>query len=256
MIRIEKNVYNKIYKLYQSSEAFFPLIAAVLQDRQDGVVYADDPTSPSQAYVEHAFGFAQIFGKTIDAFEQELEHYLLVGKHFNPGKIRLYTPCLPRFLSLPKYESLRSYRQRFFINWIHFKNDIINDDVTLCKVTEFNIDSIENNFGIIGRFWRTPDDFIRESNAVVVFYDGKPASICYSAAEVDHQVEIDVFTLPEYRNMGLAKIAVTNFIRKCLILSLCPLWDCFTNNSGSMTLCKSIGFVAPNAPYSFFTIDK
>ncbi|NOT12365.1 MAG: GNAT family N-acetyltransferase [Methylococcaceae bacterium] len=261
MIRLEKCRYQPIYSLYQSGESFFPLIAAVLLDEQDGVVYVDNPNSPSQAYVEHTFGFAQVFGKVTADFEQELARYLLADKCFNPCKIRLYTPHLPSFLALPEYESLCSYRQRFTINteerpYIQEIDPELEKDKTLTKVDASNISLIDDKFGVVSRFWRTPADFILKSNAVVVFYEGEPASLCYAAAEANHYVEIDVLTLPEYRNLGLAKLAVVNFVNQCFGLSLHPLWDCFTNNLGSMMLCKSVGFTAPKAPYPFFTINK
>ena len=261
MIKLEKNSYHTIYKIYQSSENFFPLIAAVLLDEQDGVVYVDNYASPSQAYVEHAFGFAQIFGKPVERFEQELERYLLLDKAFNPGKIRLYTPYLPGFLALPKHESLRSYRQRFTISTEDFSHAQGNTfepgtNFALGLVNASNISLIDNKFGVVSRFWRNSIDFIQRSNAVVVLHEGAPVSICYSAAEADQRVEIDVLTLPEYRNLGLAKVAVIDFVERCFSLSLRPLWDCFTNNSGSMMLCKSVGFVAAREPYPFFTINK
>lgn len=261
MIRLEKADYNQIYRQYRASEFFYPLIAAVLLDEQDGVVYVNHPTSPSQAYIEHAFGFSQIFGESSGSFEQELERYMLIDKRFNPNKIRLYTPCLPKFLSLPQHDSLRSYRQRFIISAEGFsnqqgKNHGLEKNLTLRRVDANNISLVDKRFGIVGRFWRSPADFIQRSNAVVVFCEGEPASICYSAAEADRRVEIDVLTLQEYRSLGLAKLAVREFVNRCFSLSLSPLWDCFTNNPGSMRLCKSVGFIAAQAPYPFFTINK
>lgn len=261
MIKLEKAGYNEIYKQYLTNDFFFPLIAAVLLSEQDGVVYVDNSTSPSQAYVEHAFGFSQVLGEFSRNFEQELERYLLIDKSFNPNKIRLYAPCLPKFLLMPQYDSLCSRRQRFTISSENYSCQQENryelkKNLTLSRVGLNNISLIDNKFGVISRFWRNSDDFIRRSNAVVVFCEGKPASICYSAAEADHRVEIDVFTLPEYRSLGLAKVAVMEFVSRCFKLSLRPLWDCFTNNSGSMMLCKSVGFIATQAPYPFFTINK
>jgi hypothetical protein len=240
---------------------FFPLIAAVLLDEQDGVVYADDPTSPSQAYVEHAFGFAQVFGKIVARFEQGLERYLLLDKFFKPNKIRLYAPYLPGFLALPKHEYMRSYRQRFTISAEGFSSaqgfgNELQSTTNLRGVDVNNIAFIDEKFGLVRRFWRSPPDFIQKSNAVVVLYEGVPASICYSAAEADRRAEIDVLTLPTHRNRGLAKIAVMHFVDRCFRRSVQPLWDCFTNNAGSMMLCNSVGFVAAKAPYPFYTINK
>jgi hypothetical protein len=260
MIKLNKSGYDYIYKMYLTNDFFFPLIAAVLLDDQDGVVYVDDPISPSQAYVEHAFGFAQVFGTSVTCFEQELARYWLTDKCFKPGKIRLYAPYLPGFLALPEYESLRSSRQRFTLDPADLVDERPNprpdNNLTFGGVDLSNISLIDNKFDVVGRFWKSQDDFIKKSNAVVVFKEGKPASICYAAAEADHRVEIDVLTLPEYRNMGLAKLAVTGFIKRCFSLSLSPLWDCFTNNPGSLMLCKSVGFLPYQPPYPFFTINK
>lgn len=261
MIRLEKENYDSLYKLYQSREFFFPLIGAVLLDEQDGAVYVDEQVNPSQAYVEHAFGFAQVFGAITEKFESELEKYLLADKQFVPKKVRLYGTYLPRFLNSPDLEFMRSYRQRFFIGVENFSAvqsicTEVNKDVDLYDVDIETVSMIEDKFGVAGRFWRSSKEFILKSNAVVISYKGEPASICYAAAEADQRVEIDVVTLPEFRNLGLAKRAVEEFVRRCFRLSLHPLWDCFTNNAGSMNLCKSVGFAAATAPYPFYTINK
>lgn len=185
----------------------------------------------------------------------------MIDKRFGPSKIRLYAPCVPEFLKFPAYESLCSYRQRFTINIddLSYQYGAENDQekqLSLGRVDANNISLIEKKFGVVGRFWRSPAEFIQRSNAIVAFYDNEPASICYSAAEADHCVEIDVVTLEEYRTLGLAKLAVTKFVNRCFGLSLRPLWDCFTNNLGSMKLCKSVGFAASQTPYPFFTIGK
>lgn len=261
MIKLDKESYNSIYKLYQLSERFFPLIAAVLLGEQDGVVYVDDYPSTSQAYVEHGFGFAQIFGKRVDSFEEDLESYLLLGKPFVPNKIRLYAPYIPSFLASPRQGAELSYRQRFkFPNGLiackQEFNGVTVDYIRSCSVNAENIFMIDKAFQVVSRFWRCPIDFIEKSNAVVVLYKGEPASICYSAAQADNFVEIDVLTVPAFRNLGLAKYAVIEFINRCLKLSLHPMWDCFTNNAGSMMLCKAVGFTPVSPPYHFFTIAR
>ena len=250
-----------VYRLYLSSEIFFPLIADVLLDEQDGVVYTDDPAHPTQAYVEHAFGFAQIFGKCVSDFERDLERYLLLDRCFSPQKVRLYAPYLPDFLTAPEHQAMRSYRQRFVIKPEGFSREShiereLEKSVSLHDVHEDNVSLIDETFGVVTRFWRNSTDFVRKSNATVVYYNGNPASICYAAAEADRRAEIDVLTLPEHRKLGLARLAVIEFVSRCFRTSLVPLWDCFTNNIGSMSLCKSVGFSAATAPYPFYTINR
>jgi hypothetical protein len=261
MIKLDRENYNIAYKLYQTNDIYFPLIAAVLLDYQDGSVYVDAYPSPSQVYVEHAFGFAQIFGKTVERFEEELERYMLIDKRFVPNKIRLFAKYVPGFLVLPRQEAELSCRQRFKLPCEHpvIKQQIESETlghVKSCSVTTENISMIDAAFQVVNRFWRCTDDFIEKSNAVVVFYKGEPASICYAAALTDSFAEIDVLTLPTQRNLGLGRFAVIDFINKCSNQSLHPTWDCFTNNSGSMMLCKSVGFIPASDPYHFFTIAK
>lgn len=261
MIELGKKSYGGLYQNYIVSDFFFPLIGAVLLDEQDGVVYVDNLSSPTQAYIEHAFGFAQIIGRPVAHFEQQLKKYLLDDKLFTPAKVRLYGSYVPDFLTDHDYDSLRSWRQRFSISG----NNIINQEalslamdshLTICDPDNNNIGDIDNAFGVVSRFWRNADDFIRQSNAVVILFDKQPVSICYSAATANHCAEIDVLTLQEYRGKGIGRLAVMHFIKQCFEQSIQPLWDCFTNNAGSMMLCKSAGFTAPREPYPLYTIAK
>ncbi len=256
MIKAEQSQYRDIHTIYCNNKFFFPLISAVLLNEQEGTVYVDDPISPKQVYVEHAFGFAQIFGQCVEEFEQQLESYFFTNKNFIPNKIRLYANYLPIFLNGEQYNPLRSYRQRFTVKEKNFCKQTIHYAVDARPVDVTNVDCIANQFGLVTRFWRNCTDFVQKSRAIVVYYEGKPASICYSAAEANGYIEIDVLTLPEYRNRGLAKLAVMNFVKRCFELSLTPLWDCFANNSASVRLSKSIGFRESNEPYPFFTINK
>ena len=109
---------------------------------------------------------------------------------------------------------------------------------------------------MMGRFWRTPDNFLRQSNAVLALIEGQAAALCYAAAVAGGRAEIDVLTVPVYRHAGLAKAVVRMFSQRCLEQNVLPLWDCFTNNAASMALCQSTGFVPLGDPYPFFTINR
>lgn len=261
MVKLDKADYPPLYDRYRRVENFFPLIGAVLLDEQDGTVFADRREEPRQFYVEHAFGFAQIFGETCPVFEAALERYLLVDKAFAAAKVRLYTPCLPAFLAGPAGESCKSLRQRFSLAVPESPEELLalldaGSPLTVGGADAGNVSEIERLFGVVGRFWRTPEDFIARANAVVALYQGQPACICYAAAAAERQMEIDVLTLPEFRNLGAGKFAVVHFMKSCFEQSLLPLWDCFANNTGSMQLAGAVGFVVDRPPYPFFTINR
>lgn len=249
------------HALYLKHEAFFPLIAAVLLNEQDGVVYANSEECPTQIYVEHAFGFAQVFGTPDPAFEQSLQRYLVVDKAFTSAKVRLYTPYCPSFLQASDCEGMRSWRQHFQLdptraNFAEAGAQQPVEDLTLVQADASHVDLIEGAFGVVNRFWRSPADFVNQSNAVMALVGGQPAALCYAAAVANGQAEIDVLTLPSYRHLGLAKAVVQLFNQRCHAQHVLPLWDCFTNNAGSMALCQSTGFVPLGDPYPFFTINR
>lgn len=261
MVPLPSSQYPAAGALYLDHNAYFPLIAAVLSGDQDGVVLADREENPTQIYVEHAFGFAQVFGASVPAFEHALQRYLLIDKAFSCAKVRLYTPHSPDFLRSPDCDGLRSWRQHFQLGTTRADTQANEPQVpvkglVLVPANADHLDLIEQAFGVVGRFWRNPVDFASRSNAVLALVDGQPAAICYAAAVAGGKAEIDVLTLPVYRHLGLAKAVVRLFNRRCFAQNLLPLWDCFTNNAASMALCQSLGFVPLGGSYAFFTINR
>lgn len=261
MVRLSAAQLPAAHALYLTHEAFFPLIAAVLLNEQDGVVLGNDEKRPTQVYVEHAFGFAQVFGTPDPAFEQSLQRYLLADKAFTCAKVRLYTPHCPSFLQASDCDGMRSWRQHFQLdptraNFSEAGAQQPVKDLTLVQADASHADLIESAFGVVSRFWRSPADFANKSNPVMALVGGQPAALCYAAAVANGKAEIDVLTLPDYRHLGLAKAVVQGFNQRCLEQQVLPLWDCFTNNAGSMALCQSTGFVPLGEAYPFFTINR
>jgi GNAT acetyltransferase len=257
VIRLSPAQYPAAHALYRSHGAAFPLIGAVLAGNQEGTVHADSAIDPAEVYVEHAFGFAQLFGAALPPFEEELRRHLLVEKAFSCPKVRLYTPAHPPFLAGDAGSALRSWRQHFRLRegWADTPPPL-PQGVTLVDVGPAHTARIEAAFGVVSRFWRSERDFADHSNAVLALVKGQPAALCYAAAIADGRAEIDVVTLPGHRKLGLARTVVAMFSQRCLAQSLLPLWDCFTNNDASMALCKASGFVPLGEPYPFYTIPR
>lgn len=62
---------------------------------------------------------------------------------------------------------------------------------------------------------------------------------------------MDIYTLEEYRGMGLAYCVGSEFIEFCLKNGIIPSWDCDVYNNSSITLATKLGFKAKNE-YSIF----
>lgn len=262
MCRLHRERYPQALSVYRSSEPFFPLVAAVLLDIQAGVVFTDHAERPTQFYVEHPFGFAQLFGEPNTRLEEALARYLLFEPRFHAPKVRLYGVYVPDFLKPNHPNSSVSTRQRFHPGTTYdtagnLLSDFVHDSqVELVNANSGNLAEIEERFRVVERFWRTPDDFIHHAVASIALYRGQMAAICYSAATADQKAEIDVITLPKYRRLGLGKAAAAAFVQSCQRLKIEPLWDCFTNNLPSMELARTMGYLPFGKPYSFYTINR
>jgi len=251
MFKLDKIIYEKVYTIYKKQDYFFPLIGAVLLNEQDGVVYGDCLLSPKRFYVEHAFGFAQIFGAKNDLFDSALRRYIVEDKNFIANKVRLYTPIEIDFAAL------RSERQRFVLGGIPAKSNRQPYKIMRLNLSDkVQLQEVESNFGIVRRFWRNSYDFSSKAQAIVAWDKSKPIGICYAAAVAEGQAEIDVLTALDYRHKGIGKQLVAAFNTNCIENKLQPVWDCFTNNTGSMALGISSGFKRVRPAYSFYTFAK
>lgn len=239
--------------IYERESHFFPLIAAVLADSQHGIALGDNADEPHSVYVEHSFGFAQIFGAISGSFAADLTRYLVTDKNFAIPKVRLYTPYL--LPALQECEAWRSWRRRFVLNqriFVRQCDAIACDDVE--PVTFANLDQVERVFGLVTRFWPNAESFLKRSGAQIAISQNEPVAICYAAAMENARAEIDVLTVAEQRGHGFGLQTVTAFVRQCFKNGVEPLWDCFTNNAGSLALARRAGFVPGDEPYQFYTI--
>lgn len=237
---------------YRAEPAFFPLIAAVLEGRQDGTVHVDDPANPRQAYVEHRFGFAQAFGEANPAFEAALDAYLTDRRDFGAEKVRLYTPLLPACLSAPAFQPMRSERQRYRLA----VPPAPPPGGAARPATMADAEELQARFGIVTRFWRSAADFTGGAHAQLVHREGRIAALCYAAATGGGRAEIDVLTDPDFRRQGLARQVVGAFIAACAEVGLEAVWDAFTNNLPSVRTALSLGFAPAGPAYAFFTIPR
>ena len=112
------------------------------------------------------------------------------------------------------------------------------------QISEADIASLKIfNLLLEKKFWSSISDFLTNGFGYCVYtHDGKPASICYSVCISNGLAEIDVATLPQFQQMGLAKIAVSEFVHHCLRHNIVANWDCFKENTASLSTASRIGF--------------
>jgi RimJ/RimL family protein N-acetyltransferase len=245
IFELNKNDFIKILPLYLKEEIIFPLILAVIEQKQPGWVFVDNPTHPASMMVVTKFGFMQFAGT--EGFGDSITKLFESPKTYLPSYLLWYSPPLQiqKILDRVTPEHVRRRERTRFI----FKKQIIEnpiecpagfevqwlDEELIKKTGRFKLD-------IGSRFWASTDDFLEHGIGACVMKDGEIASLCYSACVVNNLAEVDVVTQEEYRGMGLAVVAAQNFMSECMRRGITPTWDCFVNNTASMKLAVKLGF--------------
>jgi len=257
IFELDKNDYKKILPLYLKEKIAFPLILAVIQRKQRGWVFVDDPGRPTSALVVTNFGFTQLIGA--DDFGIEVIRFFQFPESYLPSYLLWYSPPLRIQELLDKFTPER-VRRRERARFIFKKQSIENPieypvgfgvrllDRELIRKTElFKLD-------IGSRFWKSPDDFLEHGFGACVMKDEEIVGMCYSACIVDELAEVDVVTKHKYRGMGLATVAAQCFISECVRRGITPTWDCFVNNIASMKLANRLEFVQ-TVSYPFYSFN-
>ncbi|MCG8443810.1 MAG: GNAT family N-acetyltransferase [Caulobacterales bacterium] len=231
--------------LYPAAPEGFPLIRAVLEARQPGAVFADDPSAPRLALILTGFGFAHAVGDVEGEGPADALTGALAGHPALKGRYVLwYDPpaaCRARLEALPEARA----RTRTRIRYRHAgapSTDAPADGASVALVDAETFPALDM-FGLdLGaRFWRSPEAFLREGLAALVTVDARPASLCYAAAVAGGEAEVDVATLEDFKGRGLARRACAAFIAACRERGVAPTWDCFDYNEPSVRLAASLG---------------
>ncbi len=88
--------------------------------------------------------------------------------------------------------------------------------------------------------YNSPDDFAANGFASGITIDGTLASVCSAALHCSYGIELNVITLPQFRNKGLAAIVSAATIKKAIEQNLVPHWD--AANERSARLAMRLGF--------------
>jgi RimJ/RimL family protein N-acetyltransferase len=88
--------------------------------------------------------------------------------------------------------------------------------------------------------YNSPADFAANAFASGITLNGTLASVCSAAIRCSRGIELNVITLPEYRNKGLAEVVAAATIKKAIDHKLIPHWD--AANERSARLAVRLGF--------------
>ncbi|MFP4023073.1 MAG: GNAT family N-acetyltransferase [Thiohalospira sp.] len=100
--------------------------------------------------------------------------------------------------------------------------------------------------------FNSPEHFIREGFGYRVSKEGEIVAACTTTLVYSKGVEVNVITLPEYRQKGYAFLCALKFLRHCLQNNLYANWD--ASDEMSVDLAKKLGY-SMTEEYNVYYID-
>lgn len=240
----------------------FPLLQAVVRQKQPGAVFAERRAEPNAFAIVTRFGFMGICGDSEDPrFDVGLLELLSTPGANTPSYLLWYAPPAHWQDRLDKAAGSVRRRER-----TRFR---LNRDLADClRRTESPQRGVEVRpldaallpttaplgLHLDSRFWSSAEQLLAEGVGACTMLNGEVVSVCYSACVVDGFAETDVATIPQHQGRGLASKAARLYIDNCIRKGIEPMWDCFTTNKMSMALAKSLGF-EPQQTYPLYSFN-
>lgn len=263
IVELDASEFHRVLPLYRSTKKCFPLISAVIQGKQQGQVFADQPENPSSALVVNKFGFICYIGlEQNQAFDESLVELLAAGKGLKANYLLWYWPPTSWQTYLEQLTSCNVRRRER----IRFQFDVERASHLGERPhypTEFELRQVDiellpkaEKFGLAlsSRFWSSATDFIKNGLGVCLLRNNEMISLCYSACVVDNLAEVDIVTDTAFRGQGLGLVVGQQFNRLCRQKGIMPTWDCFEHNIVSVKLAKTLGFTRANS-YPFYSFN-
>lgn len=241
----------KVLHLYNSLGMNFPLILAVILNKQRGQIFADSLEYPRSTLVVTNFGFMIFIGDDINEnFNKSLVALFTKAGSVRPSYLLWYSPPIEWQARLDSFLPDRVRRRERMRLEFHNENaSYINEEITCppgfeIRNLDFELIPKTQSLGInIGsRLWSSSVDFVHNGLGVCIIRNEKIVSLCYSACVADNIAEIDIITQQEYRGLGLGYVVAQGFIRECIEKNITPTWDCFISNVASLKLAEKLGF--------------
>ena len=226
----------------------FPLIHAVCLQQQSGFIFVDQQVEPTVVFVTNKAGFSYLYVKDGIAIDHNALLDFLAASKDVCQYIHIYEPpAITDLLSAMQAEQygykLRDRMQLKF-RQASVSIPVANIPVTNEEISKENIHEIRAmGFDAINLFWGSEEHFLSGGYGILLKNEaGKPICICYSACVADKVAEVDIYTVPEYQNKGLAKYATALFVDRGISKGIIPNWDCFEDNVPSLKTAMNIGF--------------
>lgn len=256
MIVLNPDAYWRTAPLFDAYEHMRPVIYAVLEGRQPGIVLADDHAHPSAALLWSDFLYlagdsdnaafnADLYERIAQQAMPQREHILIYGAHsgwwarletlLRPLEVRQYARSVFAFDAGAFRQSLASRKP-------------LPEGFTLQPLDERTALEV----GGIPELWGSVEQFLRHGWGYCILRGDEFVSSSQTVFVGDGRAEIGVGTREPYRRQGFARRVASATLQASLERDILPEWGC-VYNSASGALGQSLGF-APLPEMPFFYV--
>ncbi|MFP7233209.1 GNAT family N-acetyltransferase [Bacillus subtilis] len=250
-----KDKYNSLKTFFH--ETFCPtFVYSILDQTIPGAIYVDDQTFPRSFFVGTESGIYSVAGEEGNQVFNDF-----IAEYYE--KQRNSTKRFTLFSSNDTWDSVMKTILRDDLNQMRraaftFQPKPSKTNLQLPKglvLKRINEDIISNstafNSAYYEEYWNSATHFLGNGFGFAVVHGDHVVSECTSIFLGNNRAEMDIYTLEEYRGMGLAYCAGSKFIEYCLENGVTPSWDCDVCNNSSIALAAKLGF-KPVTEYSIY----
>lgn len=117
--------------------------------------------------------------------------------------------------------------------------ELVKVNPSLFQKNILNLDFIKT---MILDWWSSMEDYFNGGVGFCILHNEKIVSCCISSCVTQDSMGSHTVTLEKYRNKGLAKHLITEFLKYCKNNNFEPNWDCMEENLESRLLAESCGY--------------
>lgn len=264
---LNKDQYDKATRPLEQVKFNHLFARAVVEQKIDGLIYADNSSVPTSFYVVHPYGMSLLFGNYMnEEFNKQLIDYLTNKNNLRNriDWIQVYPESwsaqlltlLGNQLLTKKQKDDDGFPENEFVKVeehtrVNFKFNIdkyadykANYPVDRLEIFRTGEVEFQNMPGTVVPkfFWQNASQFISEGIGFSLSFDGELASTAFAAFIDGHQLELGIESAPQFRGRGFAMYTCSALIDYCIENGLEPVWACRLENMGSYLLAQKLGF--------------
>ncbi|MCG7409944.1 GNAT family N-acetyltransferase [Paenibacillus sp. ACRRX] len=230
------------------------LVHAVLHDNIEGSVWVNDNLNPTTAVIGTKSGLFAVLGNAADHHVYAWLNSLYTYRYRDSNKrfsVFVSSPEWERVLTDMMGDNGERHRRASYVlrhKLDSFPPAYVEAGFGLKRITPETIqESLMFKAAYYEEYWGSVTRFLRKGFGYVITYEERIVCECTAIFLGHPYVEVDIATHPEFRGLGLGRIAAAAFIQHSWRQGLMPRWECNIDNKSSMRLAEKLSFSHANA---------